>query len=124
MAALAGSVGSSRRRSRPALRSRIAPPRRASTARETAEDVTSLRSKAHFASRGPIVRSLTRPRPGPLILAFLLTTVWLFANVRRISPLDVLPFAWTWLTVWLFLSVGLDLWRRSASLARRDRRHR
>jgi hypothetical protein len=69
-----------------------------------------------------MLKSLAQPRPGPLILAFVLTAVWFLANVRRVSPLDILPFAWTWLTLWLFLSVALDLWRRYAGLARRDRR--
>ena len=64
-----------------------------------------------------------RPRFGPLAFAFALTGVWFMLNVRRLSPLDILPFAWTWLTLWLALSIGLDLWRRwlGASMPNRQR---
>ena len=62
--------------------------------------------------RHAISWSTFRPRPGPLGVSFAITAVWLVVNVRRPSPLDVLPFAWTWLTLWLALSVGLELWQR------------
>jgi hypothetical protein len=51
-------------------------------------------------------------RPGPLLISFAITVFWFLANVRRMSPLDILPFAWTWLTLWLVFSTGLELWRR------------
>lgn len=46
-------------------------------------------------------------------------------NVQGKSPLDLLPLAWTWLTVWLALSVGQELWGRwwaTRPARRRDRR--
>jgi len=51
-------------------------------------------------------------RPGPLVISFAITLFWFVANVRRMSPLDILPFVWTWLTLWLAFSTGLELWRR------------
>ena len=66
--------------------------------------------------------SFFRPRPAPLGIAFLLTALWFLLNVRRLSPLDVLPFAWTWVTLWLALSVAFELWRRYAATAVLGRR--
>lgn len=57
-------------------------------------------------------RPVFRPRFGPLAFSFLCTLIWSALNVRRISPLDLLPFAWTWLTLWLALSIGLELWAK------------
>ena len=67
--------------------------------------------------------ALFRPRPAPLGMAFALTAIWFLLNVQRPSPLDVLPFAWTWLTLWLAASVVHELWRRYAGhgSARRPR---
>jgi hypothetical protein len=56
-------------------------------------------------------------------ISFLITAVWFLLNVQRPSPLDLLPFAWTWLTLWLATSVVMELWRRYAGSgpARRPR---
>lgn len=53
-----------------------------------------------------------RPRPAPLGVAFVVTAIWFGLNLRHPSPLDVLPFVWTWITLWLALSILLELWRR------------
>ena len=62
-----------------------------------------------------------RPRPAPLGLAFVLSAVWFIANVRRVTALDVLPFAWMVLTLWLALSIAFDLGGRYAAPLRRRR---
>ena len=74
-------------------------------------------SAAFVGPREWVSRSLRRPRAAPVGIAFLLTTLWFLLNVRRLSPLDVLPFAWTWLTLWLATSVVFELWRRYAGTA-------
>jgi hypothetical protein len=82
-----------------------------------------LASSAGFSrprERAP--ESLLRLQLAPLGIAFLVTSLWFVLNVRRLSPLDVLPFAWTWLTLWLALSVGFELWRRYASASVTGRR--
>ena len=58
------------------------------------------------------VRSTFAPRPAPLGITFLMTLLWFMTTLRSWSPIDALPFAWTWLTLWLAASVGLELWRR------------
>lgn len=68
--------------------------------------------------------SIFRPRLGLLGPAFALSVVWLVANVRQVSPLDVLPFAWTWLTLWLLFSLGAELWDRYAPSRPPRRRNR
>jgi hypothetical protein len=60
----------------------------------------------------PVARALFRLRPLPLVASFVLVAGWFFTNVRQLSPLDVLPFAWTWLTLWVAASVVAELWRR------------
>ena len=114
-------------------RARPRPQRRARRPASRAEPITRrepsraegrLSSSAAFAPRRqPGAWSLLRPRPGPLAVAFLITLVWFLANVRRLSPLDVLPFAWTWLTLWLACSIAFELWRRYGQSRRRQRRH-
>ena len=75
-----------------------------------------LASSAGFARRHqPSPRAFIRPRPAPLGVAFLLTAVWFVLNVQHPSPLDVLPFVWTWVTLWLALSICWELWRRYAA---------
>jgi hypothetical protein len=62
-------------------------------------------------------RSMVAPRPALLALTFLITLLWFMANLRQWSPLDALPFGWTWLTLWLVVSVGQELCRRSRDLS-------
>jgi hypothetical protein len=54
-------------------------------------------------------------------VALILTTGWFVANVPRLSMLDLLPFAWTWFTVWLVLAGGHLAWShlRQRGLPRR-----
>jgi hypothetical protein len=54
--------------------------------------------------------------------ALLLTTLWFVVNVPRLSLLDILPFAWTWLMVWLALAVGHLAWSKLAALVAERRR--
>jgi hypothetical protein len=75
-----------------------------------------LASNAAFTRpRAAGAEALFRPRAGPIGVAFLVTAAWFLVNVRRLSPLDILPFAWTWVTLWLALSVVFELWRRYAA---------
>lgn len=60
------------------------------------------------------------PRRAPL-LALGLACVWLVANVRHPSPIDVLPFVWVWLTLWLTLSILHTLARWSLRALGRPR---
>jgi hypothetical protein len=57
-------------------------------------------------------------------IAFLLTLTWFVVNLRRAAPLDVLPFIWMWLTLWLALSVAADLYGRFNRATRPRRRSR
>ena len=81
-----------------------------------------LASSDAVARPGERAAPFFRPRPAPLGIAFLLTALWFLLNVRRLSPLDLLPFAWTWVTLWLALSVAFELWRRYAATAPAGRR--
>ena len=119
-----GSGSASRARGRGAMahRSRARrTPGRALAAHRLARGVAGeerLASSAGFnRSRERTAASLMRPRVAPLGVALLLTAAWFLANVRRLSPLDILPFAWTWVTLWLALSVAFELWCRYAGTA-------
>jgi len=88
-------------------------PPRSSQAREIASTDVKLGSSVAFTHQGEAAAwSPIRARPGPLLSALIVTVLWFVTNVRHLSLLDVLPFAWTWLTLWLVLSVALELWRR------------
>ncbi len=93
-------------------------------ARESRRGEDRLSSNASFTRSQPgPAGTLLRPMPVSLGISFLITAVWFVLNVQRPSPLDVLPFAWTWLTLWLATSVVVELWRRYAGSgpARRPR---
>jgi len=82
-----------------------------------------LGANASFTRAAPTAPwSLIRLRPGPLLIALVVTSLWFVVNLRRLSLLDILPFAWTWLTLWLALSIGLELWRRFLQPTRPRRR--
>jgi hypothetical protein len=67
----------------------------------------------HFALARPVAgRPGLYRRLAPAGVALLLTLALYLHNVQGRSLLDALPLAWTWLTLWLALSVGLELWSR------------
>jgi len=107
-------------------RSRARPPygeRRTASPREPVGGENRLGANASFTRAAPTAPwSLIRLRPGPLLIALVVTSLWFVVNLRRLSPLDILPFAWTWLTLWLALSIGLELWRRYLQPTRPRRR--
>jgi hypothetical protein len=80
-----------------------------------------LESSVQFAPARPRVGPFSlHPRLWPSLAALVITTVGYLSNVQGKSLLDVLPFAWTWLTVWLALTVVAELWSRyGRGLARR-----
>jgi hypothetical protein len=80
-----------------------------------------LESSVHFAAARPRVGPFgLHPRLRPALAALVITTVGYLSNVQGKSPLDILPFAWTWLTVWLALTVAAEVWARyGRGLARR-----
>lgn len=84
-----------------------------------------LASSAAFSSRTkPASVSASwffRIRPAPLLASLVLAAAWFLTSVRQLSPLDVLPFAWTWLTLWVTASVVAELWRRYAGGSARRR---
>jgi hypothetical protein len=88
-------------------------------------DTVRLHSSAAFARhRRSQSGSIFRPRLGLVGIAFLLTLSWFVFNLRRPAPLDVLPFIWMWLTLWLALSVAVDLYGRFSRATRPRRRSR
>jgi hypothetical protein len=55
-------------------------------------------------------------------IALVLTSAWFVVNVPHLSLLDLLPFAWTWLTVWLLLAACRLAWLRIAAIGKSRRR--
>ena len=55
-------------------------------------------------------------------VALLLTTAWFVVNVPHLSLLDLLPFAWTWLTVWLVLGGCHLAWSKVTAIGTSRRR--
>jgi hypothetical protein len=55
-------------------------------------------------------------------IALALTSAWFVVNVPHLSLLDLLPFAWTWLTLWLVLAACHLAWKRVAAIGRSRRR--
>jgi len=55
-------------------------------------------------------------------IALLLTTAWFIVNVPHLSLLDLLPFTWTWLMVWLLLAAGHLAWSRVTGIGMSHRR--
>jgi hypothetical protein len=86
--------------------------RRGEQRRDWRSPAVRLASSTAFSSPRARPRPLLRARPWPFAISFGLALAWLLVNVRRVSPLDVLPLIWTWLTLWIVISLLLELWKR------------
>jgi hypothetical protein len=51
--------------------------------------------------------------------ALIVASIWALTSLRSVTPLDVLPFAWMWLTLWICFSIVAELWRRLLGLVER-----
>ena len=51
--------------------------------------------------------------------ALIVTIIWALTSLRSVTPLDALPFAWMWLTLWIAFSLAVEGWRRARELLAR-----
>jgi hypothetical protein len=105
---------------RPGPRTPSAVPRAPRTRRPLRGDIRSDATAA-FSRRRRTSLPRIRWRLTPALVTLIVSLVLFALNLRKVTLLDALPIAWTWLVLYLIWSVGAELFER-AFRQRRPRR--